>query len=808
MTDGMAQLRAGGQVYELEIPVNDPEGDAAARINDALNRGSLSGGGSLLLPVGTLWCRQSILMPSNSELVIPTGCTLMLAAGANCNVVANADPTNGNAGIRITGGGTIDGNRASQSSGGNGINLSKCDDARLAVTIQNCYTDGLALSTCKRPVLDVVASSNGRHGVYLAGSTFASGMVTAINNGQRVAGNGVTLDAVTTDATLTVAATDTQGAKTQQYGVVEVAASGCDRNLISGSLNGNAAGTASLVGAASKLLDNLSGLPLSGYAAAALPAAGTAGRLARVTDTTRGVWMDTGYQWVSLSGQTVNAREFGAKGDGVTDDTAALQAALNAAAGSTLLLPPGTYIIDPAVGLTVASNSRVVFAPGAKLQNKAHNLGSYQMLRVWDSQNVVIEGATLDGRRDLNAATTGEWGMGISICGSTRVRVVRPSCSNCWGDGIYIDASATGGQSWSDDVSIIDAVCDNNRRQGISVCSARRLWIVRPRLTNTNGTNPQAGIDLEPYSTAHYLEDIWIEEPYTAFNAGAGILVYPNALGGSGHTVSIQIRGHVNVLGQGAPVQLTGGMITLPGSIVISEPMWIQARYAAFYATWGINAPRVIVDKPVVVDPNQANSSAPNLASAFCIVAESTDTGTDPLGNVSIFEPTVVGPSGSLPPQAVFVNDYRTGAQDKPSKVAVMDPIAMQVMAGQNPVWLAAKQATFTDRYRILVLEPPAANSSIGPAAYYRTITNRNYVNAATITLESTFPVGIEITFEILAAQTLTIAPDAGSTIRPLGTGAGKYIQSNQIGASVTLRRQDTATWVVTNVVGSWTAQP
>jgi polygalacturonase len=43
----------------------------------------------------------------------------------------------------------------------------------------------------------------------------------------------------------------------------------------------------------------------------------------------------------------VNVRDFGAKGDGVTDDTQALQVAIDHAArfGGIVVFPPGTYVI-------------------------------------------------------------------------------------------------------------------------------------------------------------------------------------------------------------------------------------------------------------------------------------------------------------------------------------------------------------------------------------------------------------------------------------------------------------------------------
>lgn len=48
--------------------------------------------------------------------------------------------------------------------------------------------------------------------------------------------------------------------------------------------------------------------------------------------------------WTRLQAAPVNVTDYGARGDGVTDDTAALQAALNACpAGGVVLLPPATY---------------------------------------------------------------------------------------------------------------------------------------------------------------------------------------------------------------------------------------------------------------------------------------------------------------------------------------------------------------------------------------------------------------------------------------------------------------------------------
>jgi polygalacturonase len=68
-----------------------------------------------------------------------------------------------------------------------------------------------------------------------------------------------------------------------------------------------------------------------------------------------------------LGGATFNVRDFGAKGDGQTADTAAVQKALDAcrAAGGTVEFPAGTYLCQP---LTLRARTTVRLDAGAVLQ--------------------------------------------------------------------------------------------------------------------------------------------------------------------------------------------------------------------------------------------------------------------------------------------------------------------------------------------------------------------------------------------------------------------------------------------------------
>lgn len=62
------------------------------------------------------------------------------------------------------------------------------------------------------------------------------------------------------------------------------------------------------------------------------------------------------------AGETVSVKDFGAKGDGVTDDATAIQAAVNSlgAGGGVVYFPPGVYLMGSTITINGASSSNVV----------------------------------------------------------------------------------------------------------------------------------------------------------------------------------------------------------------------------------------------------------------------------------------------------------------------------------------------------------------------------------------------------------------------------------------------------------------
>ena len=91
----------------------------------------------------------------------------------------------------------------------------------------------------------------------------------------------------------------------------------------------------------------------------------------------------------SKFGDVVSVKDFGAVGDGVTNDTAAIQAAITASANKSVYFPAGTYV---ATSLTVASPCRL-FGEG-KLKKTTAAATAFLTLNTGD---VDIEGLSFEG---------------------------------------------------------------------------------------------------------------------------------------------------------------------------------------------------------------------------------------------------------------------------------------------------------------------------------------------------------------------------------------------------------------------------
>ncbi|GLQ94022.1 hypothetical protein GCM10007901_29730 [Dyella acidisoli] len=233
---------------------------------------------------------------------------------------------------------------------------------------------------------------------------------------------------------------------------------------------------------------------------------------------------------VTIGSTVLNVMNFGATGNGVTDDTAAFQAAINAlpSSGGTISVPAGNYMINALKAINLRSHVRLSMDSAAYLKAIPNSSDRYWVIKAWNVNNVEIAGGNVVGERTQHQGTYGQWGYCINISGATDVYVHDISLSNSWGDGILVGATGSGSTAvLSYSVTLNNVKSNNNRRQGLTIAPATQVYVVNGSFTGSNGISPQAGIDIEP-QTQGTVQQVRLEATTLSNNVGNGLEVHNN----------------------------------------------------------------------------------------------------------------------------------------------------------------------------------------------------------------------------------------------------------------------------------------
>ena len=215
------------------------------------------------------------------------------------------------------------------------------------------------------------------------------------------------------------------------------------------------------------------------------------------------------------------------------------------------------WIVRP---IKLTGNQELIFEPGTVVSAKR---GEYRgrgdsMFTAQDVENLTIRGygATfrmwkqdyiaglvlehLDWHRWYGQYPKAEWRMTLSIRGSKNVNVSGLTLKDSGGDGIYVDGGKE--RRASEDVVLRDIVCNNHYRQGISVISVENLKVENCAFSNTWGTPPCSGVDIEPDKSDQRIKNVLFSGCQFVDNVGDGIEVFLAHTTGESEDVTLRFE--------------------------------------------------------------------------------------------------------------------------------------------------------------------------------------------------------------------------------------------------------------------------
>lgn len=282
--------------------------------------------------------------------------------------------------------------------------------------------------------------------------------------------------------------------------------------------------------------------------------------------------------------QAYNVRQYGAAGDGVTDDSAAIQKALTAcrvAGGGTVHVPAGTYIIGEI--LQIGSNTHLKGdGKGVSTIRVIDNmdplpigpspqgpLAGITALQVWNelpASDIAVEDLTFDGNEAGNTSIGGAFTSGLSPC--IRLdqvdKLLIRNCEfiNSILYNIWLNACTRFAVVNNTILSGQNATLGYNDQDGVHITNSQ-YGVVQGNIIDT-GTNWGVGDDA-----------VFLQSLSSANSGGYGL--YGNAAGGGGPnpTSNVAVTGNIiRSAARGCAMACNGPTATVSNVTISGNTIW------------------------------------------------------------------------------------------------------------------------------------------------------------------------------------------------------------------------------------------
>lgn len=224
----------------------------------------------------------------------------------------------------------------------------------------------------------------------------------------------------------------------------------------------------------------------------------------------------------------VSIKDFGAVGDGVADDSAAFANALaSLATGVTLTLEGLTLkinqqnVVSAKSGFVIDGEGATIIAENGMTVASDKELLAFRSCTDFSVKNLIVNG----NRANRTPAETAAHNVEIRSC--QRFVFERVRSINSVVDGFILNtATSATASTFVREGVFVECSADNCYRQGMSIINAYNILVSGGSFTNTNGTSPQSGIDVESNAGAATPGNAYILIQGVRFsgNTGRGII--------------------------------------------------------------------------------------------------------------------------------------------------------------------------------------------------------------------------------------------------------------------------------------------
>lgn len=182
---------------------------------------------------------------------------------------------------------------------------------------------------------------------------------------------------------------------------------------------------------------------------------------------------------------------------------------------------------------TVELRSGVTFdLNGSTIKCMTNSSHQYNILFSKDQEDICIKNGIICGDLETHSGKDGQWGHGIALEGVKNYSIENVECKQCWGDGVNLQVSHNGDGQETSPVTIsghcmngrlLNVTSHHNRRQGMSIGGAMYLVVENCEFSDTKGSNPQSGVDIEPNKEVNLAAHITFRNCLFSSNAHQGL---------------------------------------------------------------------------------------------------------------------------------------------------------------------------------------------------------------------------------------------------------------------------------------------